>query len=224
MWGRSLDTYTWMRTFEGFTGNGGGDADSDDPTAILKKKLVAARKSGLHLGALNPATITEWEDNGWCELFDDRLGTSAKVSRQFARNSASIISDFEDGLSDEERDSDSNIHPALRDGSRAANAAASLVPKTPAAVVSEPKHVPSSNLRKQANNSFGNIGEFMKMKMVSEEKKTNALQARLDLEREKLELDKAKGKVEMARAVLTMDGVDDEVKATANAYLKCLFS
>jgi hypothetical protein len=47
MYGHSLETFMWMRAFESFTGNGGGDADCDDPEAILKKKLVAARKLGL---------------------------------------------------------------------------------------------------------------------------------------------------------------------------------
>jgi len=80
MWGRSIEIYAWIRAFEGFTGNGRGDADCDDPQAILKNKLVAARRSGLPLGSLKPATITQWEDEGWYELFNDRLGTSAKVS------------------------------------------------------------------------------------------------------------------------------------------------
>jgi hypothetical protein len=64
----------------------------------------------------------------------------------------------------------------------------------------------------------------MKMRMISDEKKATALDARLALEREKLELDKAKSKVEMARLVFTMDGVDEEVKTAANSYLKYLFS
>jgi hypothetical protein len=72
MYGRAIDTFTWMRAFNDFTGNGGGDADCDDPEAILKSKLKAARASGQHLGSLKPATITEWEDRGWYELFWSR--------------------------------------------------------------------------------------------------------------------------------------------------------
>lgn len=136
----------------------------------------------------------------------------------------SAISDIEDSFSDEERSSDSNIHPALLEQSRTANASTASAPKTPAARVSEPKHVPSSNLRKQANISFGNIGELVKMKVLLEEKKATALEAKLGLEREKLELDKTKSKVEMARMVFLMDGVDEDVKIAANAYLKGLFS
>ncbi|KAJ7847977.1 hypothetical protein B0H13DRAFT_2404812, partial [Mycena leptocephala] len=226
MWLRSLDAFQWIRAFESFTGNGGGDPDSDDPEAILKKKLAAARKSGLPLGSLKPSTITEWEDNGWWDLFNDRLGTSAKVAREVVQNSAASISDIDDNFDEEEGDSEGNIHPLLLEESRAIKKAAMLapsVPKTPAAIVSEPKHVPSSAFRKQTTNSFGNIGEYMKMKMISEEKKTTVLDAKLGLEREKLELDKMKGKVEMARSVFAMDGTTEEVKDAANAFLLSLF-
>ncbi|KAJ7237815.1 hypothetical protein C8J57DRAFT_1529065 [Mycena rebaudengoi] len=85
---RSLNTFTWIIAFEGFTGNGGGDPDSDDPTAILSSRLSAARTAGLVVGSLKPATIQQWEDNGWRDLFNDRLGASAKVSWQVPRNSA----------------------------------------------------------------------------------------------------------------------------------------
>jgi len=203
-----------MRAFDGFTGNGGGDADSDDPTAILKSKLGAARKASLPIGSLKPATIMEWEKNGWSDLFNNRFGASAKVSREVVRNSATAISDLDDDSGD---DSDVNIHPELcKPVPRA--------PQTPAATVSEPKHTPSSTFRKQVTSSFGNLGELMKMKMVAEEKKASVLDARLNLEREKLEMDKAKGKVEMAHTVLSTPGASDQVKEAANAWLLTLFS
>ena len=152
------------------------------------------------------------------------LGTSAKVVREVIRNSASAISDLEDGFGDSDHDSDRNIDPELLKQSRAAAAAPRTVPKTPAATVSEAKHTPLSNFRKQTNSSFGNIGEFMKMKMVSEDKKIIALDAKLQLEREKLELEKAKGKVDIARDVLAMAGASEQAKEAANAYLISLFS
>ncbi|KAJ6614533.1 hypothetical protein B0H10DRAFT_2221272 [Mycena sp. CBHHK59/15] len=89
MFEHALKAFGWMRAFDGFTGNGSGDADSDDPTAILKSKLSAARKAGLPIGGLSPAKILEWEKNGWSDLFNNR----AKVSRAAVRNSASPISD-----------------------------------------------------------------------------------------------------------------------------------
>ncbi|KAJ6612778.1 hypothetical protein B0H10DRAFT_2278296 [Mycena sp. CBHHK59/15] len=195
-----------------FERNGGGDADSDDPTAILKSKLSAARKAGLPIGGLSPAKILEWEKNGWSDLFNNCFGTSAKVSQAAVRNSATPISDNDSG-----DDSDIYIHPELRKP-------APRVQQTPAATVSEPKHTPSLNFRKQVTHSFGNLGEIMKMKMVSEEKKVSVLESRLNLDREKLEMDKTKGKVEMAHKVLSTPGASDEVKEAANAWLLTVFS
>ncbi|KAJ6579304.1 hypothetical protein B0H10DRAFT_2342839 [Mycena sp. CBHHK59/15] len=214
MFEHALKAFGWMRAFDGFTGNGSGDADSDDPTAILKSKLSAARKAGLPIGGLSPAKILEWEKNGWSDLFNNRFGTSAKVSRAAVRNSASPISDHDNDSGD---DSDIYIHPELRKP-------APRVQQTPAATVSEPKHTPSSNFRKQVTHSFGNLGEIMKMKMVSEEKKASVLESRLNLDREKLEMDKTKGKVEMAHTVLSTPGASDEVKEAANAWLLTVFS
>ncbi|KAJ7108080.1 hypothetical protein C8R43DRAFT_1140110 [Mycena crocata] len=206
MYTRSIDTFTWMLAFDSFTGNGGSDPDSDDPTAIQKKRLTAARKAGLNLGSLKPATITEWDDNGWYDLFNNRLGTSAKISREVVRNSASALSDAEVNLDDDGADSDANINPVLLAQSR-----------TTTSHPAPPKPLPQLN-------SFGAIGDFMKMKMVSEEKRTHALDAKLQLEREKLELDKAKAKVDMARNVFQMEGASNQVKDAANAYLLSIFS
>ncbi|KAJ6611677.1 hypothetical protein B0H10DRAFT_352109 [Mycena sp. CBHHK59/15] len=94
MFEHALKAFGWMRAFDGFTGNGSGDADSDDPTAILKSKLSAARKAGLPIGGLSPAKILEWEKNGWSDLFNNRFGTSAKVmilTSIFILNFASLL-------------------------------------------------------------------------------------------------------------------------------------
>ncbi|KAJ7906403.1 hypothetical protein B0H13DRAFT_2506352 [Mycena leptocephala] len=214
---RSLDTFTWMHAFNSFTGNGGGDPDSDDPEAILKGKIAAARGSGLHVSSLKPETITEWERNGWYDLFNNRFGTSAKVARPVVRSSASALSDLDDDLSEDNDSSDAHIDPDLRKG-------ALRVPKTPAAIVSEPKHAPSSAFRKQVNGSFSGLGEFMKIKVAAEEKKTTMLDAKLALDRERLEMDKAKGKIDMAERVLAMPGASNEVKERVNAYLLDYFA
>ncbi|KAK7014526.1 hypothetical protein R3P38DRAFT_2787380 [Favolaschia claudopus] len=52
MWQRALEIFGYILAFESFTGNGGGDPDSDDPTAILKKKLNGGRRAGLAIGTL----------------------------------------------------------------------------------------------------------------------------------------------------------------------------
>jgi hypothetical protein len=74
------------------------------------------------------------------------------------------------------------------------------------------------------------MGEFMKIKILSEEKKSKAMEAKLELDKAKLELEKRrvevdtqKEKVEMARAVLGMEGTSAEVKTAANNYLLGLF-
>jgi hypothetical protein len=72
LWKRSIETYAYIKAFESFTGNGGGDPDCDDPEGILKSKLEGARKAGLAVGTLKPAVITTWEANGWLKLFSDR--------------------------------------------------------------------------------------------------------------------------------------------------------
>jgi hypothetical protein len=64
----------------------------------------------------------------------------------------------------------------------------------------------------------------MKVKMVAEEKKTTMLDAKLALDRERLEMDKAKGKIDMAERVLAMPGASTEVKERVNAYLLDYFS
>ncbi|KAJ7477466.1 hypothetical protein FB451DRAFT_1557219 [Mycena latifolia] len=140
LWTRSSETFTWMVQYEKFTDNGGGDPDSDDPTAILKNCLEAARSAGLNLGTLRPETITAWINNGWFDLFNDR-----PVDRQVVRNSTSALSDLDDNENlGTTQDSDDNINPLLLEKSRAAQASA--VPKTPAprknpaALVSEPKY------------------------------------------------------------------------------------
>ncbi|KAJ7756711.1 hypothetical protein B0H16DRAFT_1721767 [Mycena metata] len=69
IWSRSLETYGWIRAFEGFTGNGGGDPDSDNPTAVLAYRLKGARTASVAIGNLKPETITVWEAQGWLELF-----------------------------------------------------------------------------------------------------------------------------------------------------------
>ncbi|KAF7362661.1 hypothetical protein MVEN_00615400 [Mycena venus] len=225
---RSLATFGYILAFESFTGNGGGDPDSDDPTAILKHKLEGARKAGLPIGTLKAEVIETWEQNGWRDLFNERLGANAKVSRPVVRNSASALSDADE---DDDDQSYGNIDPLLLDEDRKTSPAPRTpASRKPAAIVSEPKFTPASRFRTQTSNSLGNMAEFMKIKIASEEKKAKAMEDKLDLDKAKLELEKKrveidtqKGKVEMAHTVLEMEGATPEVKNAANAYLLTLF-
>ena len=152
------------------------------------------------------------------------------------RNSASALSDINDHETAFAPNSDENINPILLEESRTARAQATPAPKTPAApknsaaIVSEPKHTPATHFRSQATSSFGNIGEYVKIKMISEEAKAKAFeaklvmdQAKLKLEQEKMKADLDKGKVDMAQKVLEMDGASKEVKEAANQFLLSLF-
>ncbi|KAJ7640922.1 hypothetical protein B0H17DRAFT_1216482 [Mycena rosella] len=108
-------------------------------------------------------------------------------------------------LSDAEdfgHDSDNNLDPALKAESKP------VTDKDPAAVVSEPKHTPASKFRAQATQSFGNIGEYLKVKMVTDEKKAKAFEAKLELDERRFELDRQKAKVDMAKTVFAMDGFE----------------
>ncbi|KAJ6615322.1 hypothetical protein B0H10DRAFT_1950022 [Mycena sp. CBHHK59/15] len=231
---RSMDTFTWMVAFEAFTGNGGGDPDSDDPTAILRSRLEGAHKVGLAIGSLRPDIINTWHDNGWWDLFNDCLGASAKVTREVVRNSASALSDIEDHETAFAPNSDDNINPLLLEESHVARASTALktpaAQKNPAAIVSEPKHTPATHFRSQATSSFGNISEYVKIKMISEEAKAKAFDAKLVMDQTKLQLEQEKtkaeldkGKGDMVQKVLEMDGASEEVKAAANEFLLSLF-
>lgn len=147
------------------------------------------------------------------------------------RNSASALSDLEEGINDGHT-SDDTLDPSLRGEGDVSIAPpkATVSTRNPASVVSEPKHVPSSKFRMQANNTFGNMSEYMKIKMESEEKKVKAMEVRLDLDQAKLALEKQKveadlqrTKIEMARQVFAMEGASEQVKDAANTYLLSLF-
>ncbi|KAJ7152199.1 hypothetical protein C8R43DRAFT_886355, partial [Mycena crocata] len=210
-WQRSLKTFEWIVAFESFTGNGGGDGDSDDVTAVLKGKLTGARAAGIAVGSLTPATIKEWDDNGWRDLFEERLGNSAKVTRPVVRNSAAPLSDVDD-LGNESDDVE--IDPVLK----------SQTKKTAAATVTEPKHASASKFRAQASHSLGNIGELVKVKMAADEKRAKALDAKLELDERRFRLESTRTKVDLARTVFSTDGVSAEVKNAANSFLLDYFT
>jgi hypothetical protein len=81
---RSLKTFNWLLAFESFTGGGGdadlcGDLDDSDYTKGRKNgyeiRLKGARSKGLDVGGLTPKAITDWYDNGWYDLFNNRCCT-----------------------------------------------------------------------------------------------------------------------------------------------------
>ncbi|KAJ7779325.1 hypothetical protein DFH07DRAFT_1030077 [Mycena maculata] len=260
----------WTRSVDG---NGCEDPDSDDPTAILKSHLDGARKAGLVVGSLRPDIIKTWNDNGWWDLFNDRLGSSAKVSREIARNSASALSDVEE----HERSDDytSLLGSGLLIGFiKHPTCSASFFGLLPqdlqvlslslsrslvtVNVLAALEHLESGFLQDSTYRikffflsgrpraSFqphtapfvgdncqihlGNISKYVKIKLVSKEKKGKALEMKMELDQASLQLEQQwakaeviEGKVEMAEKVLEMNGTTDEVKAAANKFLLGLF-
>ncbi|KAJ7348814.1 hypothetical protein DFH08DRAFT_959022 [Mycena albidolilacea] len=202
---RSIETYAYIKAFESFTRNGGGDPDCDNPEGILKTSCYY-----------------DWEANGWLKLFSDRLGASAKVSLEVVCNSATALSDLEDN--DNLDATIKAVHPT--------NAPQTPGPsKNAVAVVAEPKHTPASKFHLQANTSSGNMGEFMKLQMASEEKKSQVSDRKLELEHVRFELEKRKAdteeqkaRLEMAQAVFAIEGADAETKDAANTYVCSLFA
>lgn len=74
---RAKKTYTEIVAFEDFTGNGGGDGDLEevedpDHDFGLDKRLAGARKAGLNVGKLSVKTLTQWYQNGWYDLYNNR--------------------------------------------------------------------------------------------------------------------------------------------------------
>ncbi|KAF7372101.1 Histone acetyltransferase [Mycena venus] len=229
LWQRSFTVFEYIRAFESFTGNGGGDPDSDESDAI-SKRLNGACKAGLPVGTLKPSVIEMWETNGWHDLANQRYGMNAKVSRAVVRNSASALSDIEEDLNGCTSD---NIDPTLLadDLTMPPPSKTPAPAKNPAAVVSEPRFTLASKFRTQASTSMGNMGELVRMKMVSEEKKAKGMEEKLGLDKEKLDLEKKRvevdtqqAKVQMARTILEMDGADAEVRKAANHFLLNLFT
>ncbi|KAJ7754665.1 hypothetical protein DFH07DRAFT_1029118 [Mycena maculata] len=68
-WQCTVKLYGRMVVFAKFTGNGGVDPNTDDPSAVLKGKLGGAHTARLAIGSLIPVTILEWD------LFDQQAPT-----------------------------------------------------------------------------------------------------------------------------------------------------
>ncbi|KAJ7312840.1 hypothetical protein DFH08DRAFT_821687 [Mycena albidolilacea] len=209
MYGRTIDTFTWMRAFNDFTGNGGGNTNCNNPEAILKSKLKAARAGSQHLRSRSQRPLP----NGRIVGGMNYSGVILEQARRLHTPSFKALP-----------------LPSLTSTTTVLSSTVLMLILTPC-FVSEPKHVPSSSLRKQANILFSSMGDLVKIKMKSKENKVNALekklaieQEKLDLEKVRVELDKTKGKVKMVWMLLEMNGVDDEVKGAANEFLKTLFS
>lgn len=249
---RAIKTYDMIVAFEKFTGGGGdgdldgdGDEDVDDKERALiglTTRLDGARAAGFAVGSLTVKVIDQWYKEGWYNLFNERYvsfffvhwhnvslssryGRSPKIAREVARHSASAVSSDEVETSG----ASSDIEPMSTPSS-------SKKAKSPAShTVAEPKHKAAAKHRADTSSSLSSLGDFLKLKVAMDDKRFLLMQekAARDREREerlevearlKREQDEKRGHLEMAKAVLSMEGASDEAKAAANKYLLNLFN
>ncbi len=234
---RSLATYKQLYEFHNFTG-GGGDADEldfDDEDQV-KERMNHAKQAGRDLGTLNAKKVQLWQERGWYALFDGRsvlvpvcqlicllihllrYGKSPKVVREKIRNSATALSDPPEG-----NDSDSNSSDSEAE-LKTVEKANTRTPKTSStkvagrasnsATVSEPKHTPASRFRAQSQDAMSGVSEYFRSKAELERKRIETVEARL-------EHDKAKDKISLARQLLEQkdSDLDWAVREAANALL-----
>lgn len=72
---RSFKIYKNIVHFESYTGNGGGDPDTNSNEEQLEIRLKGARETGKDVGALRVKTIEKWYRMGWYTLFNDQCAT-----------------------------------------------------------------------------------------------------------------------------------------------------
>jgi len=84
-WDRLVKTFKYILTFEGYTGNGGGnrdsDGDADGADAEVKmtaRCLKAACDQGQAVGNLTAGIIFHWKKQGWYDLFTVRISLDLK--------------------------------------------------------------------------------------------------------------------------------------------------
>ena len=145
-----------------------------------------------------------------------RLGRSPKITREVARHSASAV------LSDEieELSSSDTKSPSAPPKSKKATLPANHT-------VSEPKHKAASKYCAELTASMSSLGDFLNKKAAMDDKKFMLIEEKAAHKREldewKRALDEKRERMDMVKAVLSMEGASDEVKAAANKYLLNLF-
>ncbi|KIL55498.1 hypothetical protein M378DRAFT_17904 [Amanita muscaria Koide BX008] len=229
---RAYDTFAYILALEGFTGGGGdGDEDSNDDEDPTEKKITLARSRGIALGALTSKTYHKWQSHGWYDLFANRMGKSSKVTRSVVRNSCAPLSDAEPTVGNSES---SDNEESSRSGSKAgspiskpqssklksskhAKASKSLKLKAGSRKVSEPKHVGAKGFKEESRGSVSALDRLVELKANIEEMKIKRMGSQQAAEA-------AQRKFEIAKQVMEMDNVSDEVKAKANELLLQLMS
>ncbi|OJA20409.1 hypothetical protein AZE42_12947, partial [Rhizopogon vesiculosus] len=233
--------FSYILNFESITGNGGGDPDIE----VLDEKIETARSAGKDVGNLSGATLKKWYQEGWYELFNDRLGEHPGLVREEEFRSG-MLSDTLDISSEESSASDSS--------GEAKNGGTTKKPKTsrPAQKftaekkvklnsqkgVPAPRHkrkVSQANVGNEAAEFFSSNVEFLKATAHGDSERLKLLKKRemreekqhefiVEKGRAEVSLAEREAKVKNAREMMIMDGIPDEVKAAARQVLLDYFT
>ena len=159
-----------------------------------------------------------------------RMGKSSKATRLVVRNSCALHSDTE--LEPTVADSESNDEDLSHSGSKAGSLdrksqqsskqklsklSKASSSKSGSRKVSEPKHMGAKGFREESRNSHSALDRLVELKANTEEMKIKQMGLRQANE-------EAQRKLEIAKQILGMDNVNDEVKAKANNLLFELMS
>ncbi|EPQ53225.1 hypothetical protein GLOTRDRAFT_122447 [Gloeophyllum trabeum ATCC 11539] len=89
-YGRLRAIYKEIVEYESFTG-GDGDPDVDpDDTDAVAERIEKAKRDGKDCKKLDAKTVKQWNQNGWYELFNQRLGENPGISREVEHHSGAI--------------------------------------------------------------------------------------------------------------------------------------
>jgi len=139
------------------------------------------------------------------------------VVRKVIRHSGAPVSDLELELSDSD-----SLEPLPSSQLK------TLARSKPSHIVSEPKHPSAAKqFRSTTNVSFAAVGDFLQQKAAIDKERLEFIRKREARREEEAvqrrEEEEKLRKADMAKMVLSMNAVTDEVKAAANDYLLSLF-
>ncbi|KAF8232636.1 hypothetical protein L208DRAFT_1423066 [Tricholoma matsutake] len=228
----AYDTFTYILALEGFTGGGGdGEENSDDDEDPMEKKISLARSHGVAIGDLTSKTYHKWQSNGWYNLFADWMGKTSKVTCPVVRNSCAPLSDAEPTVVDSESDNEESSHSGSKasspnhqsqqsskqKSSKPSKASKALKVNAGSQKVSELKHVGAKGFKEDSHNSLSALDQLVELKANAEEMKIKQMSLQQAGE-------EAQCKFDIAKQILAMDHVSDEVKVKANNLLFELMS
>ncbi|KAI6011134.1 hypothetical protein EDC04DRAFT_2610023 [Pisolithus marmoratus] len=248
---RLRKVFTQILTYESFTGNGDGDADTEDFDGRIEK----ARQAGKAVGDLNGTVLKVWYEKGWYTLFNNRLGNHPGLSHERECHSGQISDadivnlESESGVDGGESDPDetsatSKAPPAKK--MKLETAAVSMKSKgkgttvcKPLTGVPEPRHKKTSSRTglgsEVAHFLATNVSylettakaenERLELLKKQEDRESQNQEFRRGKEQREVELAEIDAKVRNAREILVMEQMPEDLKMAArNVLMKYLMN